>query len=385
MELVVVVLAQKYQVVQVGGSSIGPMSDVVGVEPPGALAVGEPASAVSTAKLGQQPRGNHPGRPADPDDRSVVAVDGEANAGVAAETPERVVADDHVAPAGAVAAVDEIVDRGVDDHGRSFGWAVGDPGGAELRERVGAAGFEGNPFSGRVLGGRPGRAGVRAGAVVRGATVLSQIGTGAVFVCGGGLRAFGGFARLSSGFRHGGECLGDDESCGCVELALDMAEPVVSEPPFDVATPVGALGGMALHASCRLAGRPELWDGIGLPVVNEGRFVGVGELGEGEEIAEVLKAERPVPEGVGQQGSVGELGRNDGVLASKLGSFAVPEGDPVAQRGGSVAFPHVATLYLGGGAEHGVLGVSDGGNLTVVVRRQLVIAERDDVGNVVHT
>ncbi len=79
------VLAEEYQVVEVGRSAVCPVLDVVGVKPSGAIAARETASAVPPSQLGEEPGRDDPGRAAYTDD-AVVVVDTEADAGIAAQS-----------------------------------------------------------------------------------------------------------------------------------------------------------------------------------------------------------------------------------------------------------------------------------------------------------
>jgi hypothetical protein len=67
----VVGVAQKDQVLQVGGSAVGPVDQVVGVEPPPALAPGEPAGPL--VPVGEDPEEGAPDGPAPPPDPHRVA------------------------------------------------------------------------------------------------------------------------------------------------------------------------------------------------------------------------------------------------------------------------------------------------------------------------
>ena len=71
----VVPSAEKDQIVQVGGSALAPVEDVVGVDPGGPSAAGEPASPVAGLEQPSQPPGDRHGPPSHPDD-PVVPLDG---------------------------------------------------------------------------------------------------------------------------------------------------------------------------------------------------------------------------------------------------------------------------------------------------------------------
>jgi hypothetical protein len=58
--------AQQHEVVEVRGPPVGPVDQVVGVEPPLVLAPWEPAGAVSVPEGSADGPGDHPAPPTDP-------------------------------------------------------------------------------------------------------------------------------------------------------------------------------------------------------------------------------------------------------------------------------------------------------------------------------
>ena len=85
MDEAVVISAQGDEVVEVGWTSVGPVDQVMSVDPAGALAAGEPTSLIPLADLTVEPGRNGPTYAADPD-RAVPSIEDGLEAGVASET-----------------------------------------------------------------------------------------------------------------------------------------------------------------------------------------------------------------------------------------------------------------------------------------------------------
>ncbi len=95
-EKTVMKTAEKDQIVQVGGASIGPVLDVMGLHPSGAVTSDPPAVVIPGFDQSSQPAGDRPTVSTHSDD-DVVPMDHDFDHGVTGETSSGLVGD-HRAP-----------------------------------------------------------------------------------------------------------------------------------------------------------------------------------------------------------------------------------------------------------------------------------------------
>jgi hypothetical protein len=85
----VVISAQGGEVVEIGWPSVGPMDQVMGVDPAGALTAGETATLVPLSYLAVEPGRNSAGRSSDPDREPVRSIQYGLKTGVACKAADR--------------------------------------------------------------------------------------------------------------------------------------------------------------------------------------------------------------------------------------------------------------------------------------------------------
>ena len=88
MQVAMMGATQDRQIGQIGAAAVGPVDEMMAVQPVGVLAAREAAAAVTPAELGLEPGGDGPGAASDPDGAAFGVVEGEAQAAVAEQTTQ---------------------------------------------------------------------------------------------------------------------------------------------------------------------------------------------------------------------------------------------------------------------------------------------------------